>query len=141
MDRDITLAFLREYPTPERAARLGVDRMGQFLKRHSYRGRVAPDVLVGRLREQLLGSSPGTTAARQWFALAQADQLTLLNRQLDECDRAMATSFQAHPDASLFTSFPGVATVLGATLLAEIGEDRRCFPSPGCCSPRRGSRR
>jgi hypothetical protein len=49
VDRDITLAFIRSYPTPEQAARLGERRMDAFLKRHSYRGRVPTDGLMGTL--------------------------------------------------------------------------------------------
>jgi hypothetical protein len=37
VDRDITLSFIRSYPTPEQAARLCEKRMEAFLKRHSYR--------------------------------------------------------------------------------------------------------
>ncbi len=70
VDRDITLAFIRSYPTPEHAARLGEKRMDAFLKRHSYRGRVPAAVLVERLRNHLLRASTGTTVARSRFALA-----------------------------------------------------------------------
>ena len=46
VDRQITLAFVRDYPTPEQATRIGVQRMRRFLERHSYRGRVPAKVLV-----------------------------------------------------------------------------------------------
>jgi transposase len=130
VDRDITIAFLRDYPSPEEASRVGEDRMRRFLARHSYRGRVPAEVLVERLRDQLLATSPGTTAARRRFALAQADQLELLNRQLRDFDRAVGETFQRHPDAPLLLSFPGIATVLGASVLAELGEDRARYPQP-----------
>jgi transposase len=34
VDRQITLAFLRDYPTPEAASRVGEGRMQRFLERH-----------------------------------------------------------------------------------------------------------
>jgi transposase len=130
VDRDITLSFIRSYPTPEHAARLGERRMDAFLKRHSYRGRVPADVLVGRLRTHLLRASAGTTAARSRFALAQAELLELLNRQLKDFDRALEVALAAHPDAEIYLSFPGVGTTIAAVLLATIGEDRARYPDP-----------
>jgi transposase len=128
VDRDITLAFIRSYPTPEQAARLGERRMDAFLKRHSYRGRVPADVLVRRLRTHLLGASTGTTVARSRFALAQTELLELLNRQLKDFDGALEQALQGHPDAHIYLSFPGIGTVVAAMLLATIGEDRARYP-------------
>ena len=58
LDREITLAFLRDYPTPAHAARVGVSRMGGFCHRHGYSGRTRPEVLVQRIRDHLLTASP-----------------------------------------------------------------------------------
>lgn len=49
LDRDITLAFVQEYPTPEQAARVGPARMAAFCRRHGYSGRTDPAALVARL--------------------------------------------------------------------------------------------
>lgn len=130
VDRDITLAFIRSYPTPEHAARVGEKRMDAFLKRHSYRGRVPADVLVERLRTHLLHASSGTTTARSRFALAQTELLELLNRQLKDFDRALQQALRNHPDAEIYLSFPGVGTTIAAVLLASIGEDRTRYPKP-----------
>jgi transposase len=87
-------------------------------------------VLVARLRTHLLRASAGTTAARSRVALDQIEQLELFNRQLKALQRRLAEVLDCHPDAPVFLSFPGVNTVLAATLLAESGEDRQRFPSP-----------
>lgn len=128
VDRQITLAFIRDYPTAEQAARLGLARMQRFLDRHSYRGRVPAGELLARMQRQLLGGAPGTTVGKSRSALAFADLLELLNAKRDELDRAVGAALARHPDARLFLSFPGVATQTAATLLAEIGEDRGRFP-------------
>lgn len=130
VDRQITLAFVRRYPTPGQAERIGLARMERFLARESYRGRVPAPVLLARLREHLIGASPGTVAGRRPGALAYCDLLELLNRQLDQFDRALAEALARHPDAGLFASFPGVGAHTAAVLLAEIGEDRERFPTP-----------
>jgi transposase len=68
-------------------------------------------------------------AGRARSAVAYCDLLELLNRKLDEFDRAVAAALARHPDAALFASFPGVGPNTAAVLLAEIGEDRARFPS------------
>ena len=69
VDRSITLAFLRAYPTPQAASRVGEKRMAAFLARQGYTGRVPAAVLVERLRHHLLASSPGSTAGHMHGAL------------------------------------------------------------------------
>jgi len=39
IDRDITLAFIADYPIPQAAARIGKERMAAFCRRQPYRGR------------------------------------------------------------------------------------------------------
>jgi len=56
----IALAFLTDYPTPQAASHLGEGRMGQFCRRHAYRGGKAPAELVGRLRGAPVAASPIT---------------------------------------------------------------------------------
>ncbi|MBZ9641113.1 IS110 family transposase [Streptomyces sp. PSKA30] len=58
LDRDISLAFLQDYPAPEQARRIGVERMRAFTGRHGYSGRTRPEVLLERLRTHLLRPSP-----------------------------------------------------------------------------------
>jgi hypothetical protein len=138
VDRQITLDFIRDYPTPRAAAHLAEGRMAQFLERHSYRGRQPAPVLVDRLRLNNLAASDGTTAAKRRTALAQVEQLELLNRQLKDFDQALATVLRRHPDHELFLSFPGIADVIAATLIAEIGEDRARYPTAGVLAAEAG---
>lgn len=131
VDRQITLAFIQDYPTPQSASRLRATRVGGFCRRNNYSGRVAPDELAKRLRENLLSGAPGTVAGKSFSAQTFAQLLALLNAQLAEFDEAIASAVAAHPDAGIFASFPGVGPVLTGTLLAEIGEDRARLPEPG----------
>jgi Transposase len=82
LDRDIALAFLRDYPTPAHAGRIGSARMAAFCSRHGYSGRTRPELLVERLRTNLLSASPGTTAGKAFSAALFVDQLKLLNTQV-----------------------------------------------------------
>lgn len=129
LDRDISLAFLRDYPTPMQAGRVGPARMAAFCARHGYSGRTKPELLVERLRANLLSASSGTTAGKAFTAQLFVDQLELLNTQLRMITKRVHERLAAHPDAHIFLSFPGMGQITAATLLAEMGEDRARFPS------------
>ena len=131
IDRDITLAFIADYPTPQAAARIGEQRMAAFCRRQSYRGRVDPAILAQRLKDNLLSGAEGTVAGKAHSAQVFAELLGLLNRQLADYDDALDRVLAKHPDAQIFRSFPGVGLLTAATLLAEIGEDRDHYPAAG----------
>lgn len=130
VDRQITLSFVTDYPTPANASRVKTTRMAGFLTRHHYTGRVPAQTLAERMQQNLLSGAPGTVAGKSFSALAFTQVLQLLNTQLAEFDDAIAAATAEHPDARIFASFPGIGPVLTAVLLAEIGEDRARFPEP-----------
>jgi len=130
IDRQITLSFVLDYPTPAVAGRIKTTRMAGFLARHHYTGRVPAQVLAERMRANLLTGSAGTVAGKSFSAQSFSRLLQLLNAQLAEFDDAIAAAVAEHPDAHIFASFPGVGPVTTAVLLAEIGEDRERYPRP-----------
>lgn len=75
--------------------------------------------------------SKGTDRARERTALALADLLEQLGSTIERYDEAIAELVARHPDAAVFASLPGAGEVTVATLIAEIGEDRARFSSPG----------
>jgi transposase len=78
VDRQITLHFVLDYPTPAAASRIKATRMSGFLTRHHYTGRVSGQVLAERLRENLLAASTGTVAGKSYSAQSFARLLQLL---------------------------------------------------------------
>ena len=131
LDRAITLAFLRRYPRPAETERLTERRLALFLARQGYSGRTAPEVLIERIRAYAGTPNIGVDAARARAMLALVDLLEHVGHVLDDYETAIASVLARHPDAALFASFPGTGPITTATLLAEIGEDRSRFPSPG----------
>jgi transposase len=129
VDRQITLSFVQDYPTPAVASRVKTTRMAGFLARHHYTGRVPAQLLAERMRAHLLTGSAGTVAGKSFSAQSFARLLQLLNTQLAEFDDAIAAAVAEHPDSQIFASFPGVGPVTTAVLLAEIGEDRQRYPA------------
>ncbi|HEX2246903.1 MAG TPA: transposase [Arthrobacter sp.] len=131
LERDISLEFIRRYPMPARTARIGIKRMAGFIERQHYSGRSPEEILVERIRPHLLSASEGTNQGKAFTAIRFAEQLQLLNRHLRDYDNEIDHLLAQHPDAGIFTSFPGVGPVTAATLLAGMGEDRSRYPSAG----------
>lgn len=52
-------------------------------------------------------------------------------RHLRDYDIGIDQLLAQHPDTRIFTSFPGLAPVTAATLLAGVGEDRSRYPTAG----------
>lgn len=57
VDRQITLSFVTDYPTPANASRVKTTRMAGFLSRHHYTGRVPAQTLADRMRQNLLSTA------------------------------------------------------------------------------------
>jgi transposase len=131
LDREITLDFVGDYPTPEQATRVGAARMEGFCRRHGYSGRTDPAVLVERLRPHLPTASEGTVAGKAFSAQLFTEQLRMLNTHLRAYNKRLDELLDQHPDTPIFTSFPGIGPVVAATLISEMGEDRTRFPAPG----------
>ena len=64
VDRQITLSFVTDYPTPANASRVKTTRMAGFLSRHHYTGRVPAQTLADRMRQNLLSARQERSRAR-----------------------------------------------------------------------------
>jgi transposase len=60
-------------------------------------------------------------------AIALLRQLDAACISVDDLTQATEESFDAHPDAEIISNFPGLGSITGARVLAEIGDDRSRF--------------
>ncbi|MGV9671126.1 IS110 family transposase [Gordonia sp. NPDC003504] len=118
-------------PTPTTAAKLTRPRITAALKRAGRRndpGLVeqiwtdlrAPGLAQPAAVATALGHAVGSLVA---IITAMLDAVTVLEREL-------TAAFSEHPQAPIFASVPGIGDILGARLLAEIGDDPNRFTSP-----------
>ena len=129
IDSKANLAFLRRFPTQQKADWLSPRRMQRWVESIGYSGRVEAD----RLYEKLSAAPSGVVGVEADGAavitLSYVAILETLKEQIatltDEIDR----SFAAHPDAPIFASLPRSGTLRAARLLAEIGDARGRFPT------------
>lgn len=117
----IALAFLGDYPTPQAAALLGEGRMGQFCRRHSYRGGKSPAELLSRLRAAPASVNPIAPRILESVVHGSIAQIRLLNNEITRLERDLTHALAAHPKTPLLQTLPRAATVSLAALIAEIG--------------------
>lgn len=122
------LAVLAAAPTPTQGSRLTPSRVSAALKRAGRRN--DPDLvehIVAALRHpslcqpQDVERSLGITVAG---LVAICQQMHLAIAKLEE---QMRIEFHNHPTAPIMESVPGIGVILGARILAEIGDDPSRF--------------
>jgi transposase len=121
--------ILAAAPTPALAAKLTKARLRRLLIAAGRQRNI--DVRVDQLHTafavQRLRQLPRVEAAFGEQARALILQLDAACRAADHLAEAAEEVFTEHHDATILTSFPGVGTLTGARILAEIGDDRSRF--------------
>jgi hypothetical protein len=122
-------AVLAIAPGPADALRLTRARVETALRRGGRQRRItslAADV-VAALRVPQLRQDPLVEQAMRTETLALLGVLNAVCDSVDTLATALIAAFEQHPDHRIITSFPGLADVSGAIVLAEIGDDRNRF--------------
>jgi transposase len=130
VDSPIALAFLSRSPTPHSAARLGEQRLAQFLRRYAYCGRRPVGELLARLRSvpvSQVGEADAEASGEVVHALVAV--LTPLVTHLQQLSAGIEAALSQHPDGPLLQSLPRSGAVNAAQILAELGDDRARFPT------------
>jgi transposase len=121
LDSEIALNFLDCYPSPQRAGRLGEQRLARFLARNSYSGRRSAADLLGRLRaapQPVHTLDPDTVAE---LVRVQAGLVRTLLASIAKLDHAIAAKLLEHTKAQLLKPLPRIGTISLAQVVAEVG--------------------
>ncbi|TCJ31468.1 IS110 family transposase [Parafrankia sp. BMG5.11] len=126
----VARAVLAVASTPAAAARCSRPRFAAALRRAGRKRGIDGSVETIRagLRAPALRQPGGVEEAFGRQALALLGILDAACRAADDLADATREAFAAHPDHQVITSFPGLGDLLGARVLAEIGDDRTRFP-------------
>ena len=120
------LAVLGRAPTPALGKGLSAAKIASAIRAAGRQRNV--ETRAGEIREHLRGVHLGAPAAlaKAYGAAVKATVgiLTEMNAQLAALEEELKGSFEAHPDAEIILSHPGLGIVLGARVLAEFGDDR-----------------
>ena len=123
-DRD-ALAILGRAPTPAEAGRLSLSKIRSALKAAGRQRNLDTRALQiqAALRTEQLAAPAAVTAAFGATTRAAVGIIAELNRQISDLEAELATHFEAHPDADIYLSLPGLGVILGARVLGEFGDD------------------
>ncbi|SIH25674.1 transposase IS116/IS110/IS902 [Mycobacteroides abscessus subsp. abscessus] len=121
--------ILAAAPTPAKAAELTRARLRALLIKAGRKRGI--DNEAGRLLSVFRGKylhQPTVVEDAMGIQLgALIAQFDAACHASDTLEAAARDHFEQHPDATVLTSFPGMGTLIGARVLAEIGDDRTRF--------------
>lgn len=121
--------ILAAAPTPASGAKLTGSQLQSLLKRTGRTRGIAAEAarLQDALRAPQMRQLPLVEQAMGRQALALLGQLNAACTAADDLEQAVIEAFEQHPDAGIITSFPGLGSLTGARVLAELGDDRSRF--------------
>ncbi len=118
-----TLELLAKAPTPAAAAKLTATQIGVALKRARRRDIPAKAAAIrAALRAEHLGQAEVVAGAYAATVRAIVAVLQTLNTEIKTLEGQVEAHFGQHPDAEIYLSQPGLATVLSGRVLAEFGD-------------------
>ncbi|MEU7599272.1 IS110 family transposase [Streptomyces sp. NPDC039022] len=134
-------SILAAAPTPALAAKLTRRRLQSLLKQAGrIRGIQAEAERIHEVfQRDYLHQLPQVEAALGHQTSALLRQLNTACDNADQLEEAATQAFEEHPDAPVIRSFPGLAALTGARVLAEIGDDRTRFATAGSLKAYAGS--
>ena len=130
LTRQITLAFLVQYPDPQEAAALDYDAFAAFARKQGYPSPRSLPKQYARFQQPVPQATTATILIHQTHGQALAAELLHLVKQRAQSQRRLTQLFQQHADASIFSSFPGLGPWLAPALLSKFGDNRDRFPTP-----------
>lgn len=125
----ISLAFLTRFDTQDRADGETPKRLGDWLSKQGYSGKIDPAVLRVRIVAAPRGATGSHGAAHVPVTAAFVADMNCLLTQI-KVVAGVEIQLTPHSDAHVFTSLPLAGRVRAARLLAEIGDCRVKFPTP-----------
>jgi len=124
LDAPDTLELLARAPGPDKAARLTKSRIIAALsaaRRHHVETKATEIAAI--LREDQLRQPPPIQSPYEAVVSSEVAIIAALNTQIDQLGTVVAAHFGPHPNAGMYTSQPGLGTILAARVLGEFGDD------------------
>ena len=120
------IAVLRIASTPEQGRRLSRSKIAAALRRGGRQRNIdkrTEEIQTALCAEQL--EAPAQVAdAMGTLVSSLVPVIDTLQTQIGLLETQLGEHFEAHPDAKIIRSLPGLGMILGARVLAEFGDDR-----------------
>lgn len=129
LDAQISLHFLRHFPTPQESSALTWDAFRQFALQYHYRRTNMLAARFAHLQLPHLQGDPETAAMFRSITVQTAISALGLVQAKQQALKDLQVLFRQHPLAPIFCSLPGAGDYLAPALLAKFGEDPSRFSS------------
>lgn len=130
LDSQISLAFMTRFDTQDKIDWLSTKRLGEWLSKQGYSGKVDPAILYQRLLDAPRGITGEHATSQAPITASYVAVLRTLVTQIKVLGQQIDRQLENHADAHIFTSLPKAGRVRAARLLSEIGDCRARFPTP-----------
>ncbi|MDI6640812.1 MAG: IS110 family transposase [Elusimicrobiota bacterium] len=129
LDQQITLAFLKDFPTYEQAKQVPLKQWCKFLSKHHYRVGInkKANEIYEELKEPQFNVEPFIADAKSRYMLTLVQQLELLLPQIEFFETKIEQLLKQHTDGSIFLSLPGASVTLAARMVSEFGDNRQRY--------------
>jgi hypothetical protein len=119
------LGVLASAPTPEQGRRMSVASITAALKRGGRKRyfETRAREIHAALRSEQLAAPAGLADAYGASVAASVAVIAEMTRQIAALEAQLVANFDAHPDAEIIRSLPGLGDILGARVLGEFGDD------------------
>ncbi len=126
------LEVLRIAPTPTLGAGLSRSKIAAALRRGGRQRRIEERAveIQAALRSAQLAAPDLVATAMGASVAASVAVIAEMVAQTARLAEELSSGFEAHPDAEVVRSLPGLGTILGARVLGEFGDEPNRYASP-----------
>ena len=126
------IEVLRIGPTPELGRKLSRSKIASALARGGRQRRIEARAaeIQAALRSEQLAAPTLVSSAMGASVAASVAVISEMGVQIARLAEELASGFEAHPDAEVVLSLPGLGTILGARVLGEFGDEPDRYASP-----------
>jgi len=134
LDSRMAVALLSKAPTPAAGRKLSRAQIRSSLAAAGLQRNLEEKaaLIQQQLREEQLEAPPVLAQAFGAIVSSAVKVIRALNAEISDLEAELTASFEAHPDAEIIRSLPGLGVVLGARVLAEFGDDRTRYATAKC---------
>jgi hypothetical protein len=126
----ISLAFLRKWPSYSHLMKSKDETLERFYYAHRCRSKAAiRNRLDSRLASAALSSDQLLEELGEMQLGNYVEQLSVLNKQIQQLDKQLRMAFSKHPDKEIFKSLPGAGPTMAPRLAAAFSCDRDRYTS------------
>jgi|WetSurMetagenome_2_1015567.scaffolds.fasta_scaffold136467_1 transposase len=129
LTQNITIEFLKKWPTPQDAAKISKEDILDFFAESGSKRTDKADEILKKLKGKNLEAQEELSDCHKKKMLTLARMLENIIDGQKELVLAMEELLGKHKDSRIFLSLPGTRTITAASLLAEIGDNRTKFSS------------